>query len=238
MTSTPADENIEDERPAHTITRELLEGDRLRQMIVANSPGTRVLDDAALQRSIEETLARRPAPAPTAEGVWVFGYGSLPWNPCIEVAERRTVHVHGYHRDFCLAETEGRGSPQWPGLTLALAPGGACRGIGLRIPAQGLRHELLLLWRREMVTGVYAPRWVGMRTREDAIDGIAFVANRAHPAWVGRLPEHEKARRIATGHGPIGPCAEYLERTVDLLEQHGIHDRHLARLRTLVRGMA
>ena len=236
MTETPINEAIEQQ--PHAITRELLEADRLRRMIVANSPGTRVLDDAELQRSIDGTLARRPAPAATVDGVWVFGYGSLPWNPCIEVAERRTVHVHGYHRDFCLAETEGRGSPQWPGLTLALAPGGACRGIGLRIPARGLRHELLLLWRREMVTGVYAPRWVRMRTHEEAIDGIAFVANRAHPAWVGRLPEQEKARRIATGRGPIGRCAEYLERTVDLLEQHDIHDRYLARLRNRVRAMA
>lgn len=230
-------DTIEEEIPRHAITRELLEANRLREMILANSPGTRVLDDTALQRSIEQTLAQRSADAKEVDGVWVFGYGSLPWNPCVEVAERRTVHVHGYHRDFCLQETEGRGSPQWPGLTLALAPGGACRGIGLRIPPPNLHHELLLLWRREMVTNVYQPRWVRMRVRGEAIDGIAFVVNRSHPAYVGRLPEHEMAHRIATGHGPIGRCADYLERTVDLLESHGIHDRHLTHLRRLVREM-
>lgn len=233
MTETPINETIDDE--PHAITRELLESNRLGEMILANSPGTRVLDDAALQRSIEHALAQRP---PEVDGVWVFGYGSLPWNPCVEVAERRTVHVHGYHRDFCLAETEGRGSPEWPGLTLALAPGGACRGIGLRIPERGLHHELLLLWRREMVTDVYRPRWVRMRTGEGALDGIAFVVNRAHPAYLGRLSDQDLARRIATGHGPMGRCADYLERTVEVLEQHGIHDRHLAHLRALVRSMA
>jgi len=225
------------DRAGHTITRELLESNRLREMILANAPETRVLDDTELRGSIECMLSRPPRGVDPSRGVWVFGYGSLPWNPCIEVDDERICRIHGFHRDFCLNETDGRGSLQYPGLTLALAPGGACRGIGLRVPGRDLRRELLLLWRREMVTNVYRPRWVRMHMAGASAGGIAFVVNRAHPSYLGRLSTEDIAHRVATGHGPIGPCAEYLERTVAQLARHGIRDRHLEDIEARVRAL-
>src|SRR5262249_42879898 len=63
--------------------------------------------------------------------VWVFGYGSLMWNPAFEHVERRASRLGGWHRRFCLWNTFGRGSPEAPGLTLALASGGSCAGRAL-----------------------------------------------------------------------------------------------------------
>lgn len=221
---------------AHGITREMLEGDVLRQVIEAQSPAAHVLDDCEHRQSIECTLAGRPPGAEADPALWVFGYGSLPWNPCIDLVDRCPVRVHGFHREFCLWETDGRGSPDHPGLTLALAPGGACRGIALRVDPDNLRRELLLLWRREMVTNVYCPRWVRMRANGRVIDGVAFVVNRSHPAYTGRLSDARIAQLVANGRGPLGPCIEYLDRTVDQLEVHGISDSHLKRVRELAHG--
>ena len=33
--------------------------------------------------------------------IWVFGYGSLIWNPAFDYDEMRTGTLHGYHRQFC-----------------------------------------------------------------------------------------------------------------------------------------
>jgi len=219
------------QQPLQGITRELLEADGLRRALLAHNPDAEVFDDDHLRASIERTLALAPPDsAPEAEGVWVFGYGSLPWNPCIEVAAQAPALVHGYHRDFCLWDIEGRGSRQSPGLTLALAPGGACHAIALRIPPAPLRYELLLLWRREMVTNVYEPRWVRMRMQGGAVAGIAFVVNRSHPAYTGRLTEQRVAHMLASGEGPLGRAVEYIERTMAQLRAHGLDDRRLARI--------
>ena len=220
------------------VTREMLEADELRVAIVERNPSALVLDDRALTESIEQTLQARPARAVPEEGLWIFGYGSLPWNPCIDVARQAHARVYGFHRDFCLWDTEGRGGRDRPALTLALAPGGACHGVALQVPPRNLRRELLLLWRREMVTNVYVPRWVRMRCRDRVRHGVAFVVNRAHAAYSGRLPEEEVARLVASGEGPLGSCLEYLERTVAQLDEHGIHDRRLARIHALAARVA
>ena len=226
-------ETLDSKPRSRGVTREMLEEDQLRQAILERNPSAPVLDDRALTESLEQTLQARPDASTPEEGLWVFGYGSLPWNPCIDVARQTHARVYGFHRDFCLWDTEGRGGRDRPALTLALAPGGACHGVALQVPPRNLRRELLLLWRREMVTNVYVPRWVRMRCVDGVRHGVAFVVNRAHAAYSGRLAETEVARLVASGEGPLGPCLEYLERTVVQLDEHGIHDRRLARIHAL-----
>ena len=76
------------------------------------------------------------------------------WNPAIEFAESRAGAVHGWHRRFCLWLHGGRGSPDNPGLMLALERGGRCAGMLFRISAADARAELLLAWRRELFTAL------------------------------------------------------------------------------------
>ena len=52
--------------------------------------------------------------------LWVFGYGSLIWDPGFPVAERRIAQLAGWHRSFCMRSIHHRGSPESPGLVLAL----------------------------------------------------------------------------------------------------------------------
>ena len=85
----------------------------------------------------------------------MFAYGSLMWNPALEFAERSTAKIEGWRRSFCFWTPLGRGTPELPGLMLALEPGGDCEGIAYRLAPHQVRSELAILWNREMLSGVY-----------------------------------------------------------------------------------
>src|SRR5215471_4754000 len=139
----------------------------------------------------DRAASLRPFIAEIAAGedVWVFGYGSLMWNPAIHVAESRAGTIYGYHRAFCLNMLLWRASPESPGLMLALDRGGSCHGVAHRIAAEQVESELRIVWMREMLGGTYQPRWVRVRTEHGETRAITFVANRAHPRYAGNLPE-------------------------------------------------
>ena len=87
------------------------------------------------------------------------------------------------------------------------------------------------MWRREMLSGAYVPRWVRVRTAVGDVRAITFVINPAHERYARLLPDDRVAEVIATAEGFLGPCADYLINTVDHLAALGIHDRPLERLR-------
>lgn len=212
------------------LSREDLRSGSLRDTYLKSTLANLAWSDAQLQRSLRGTLRRRRA---VHDGVWVFAYGSLIWNPLFPVAEQRIATIYGYHRSFCLWSRLGRGTRDNPGLVLGLDNGGCCGGLVLRIDAVHAHDELSLLWRREMVTGAYAPTWVRARTPQGAVDAIAFVIDHHSHAYAGRLPEAEIAANIRSAGGVIGPCSEYLEKTAAGLKAHGIRDERLARLANL-----
>ncbi len=184
--------------------------------------------------SLDATLARV---APD-EDVWVFGYGSLMWNPAFHHAEQRPARLSGWHRSFCLWNTFGRGSPENPGLTLALETGGSCLGVALRVAAPDVRTELTVLWNREMLSGSYLPRWVQFASPAGPVAAVAFVANRAHDRYAGRLPIRRVAELLARARGPLGESREYLERTAAELQRHGARDGAMHVLLRAVRELA
>src|ERR1700712_3881693 len=145
------------EAPRHAVTRDRLrDGSFQAALRAAAPPGTVFRSDAELATSLAETLRQHPA----GEDVWVFGYGSLMWNPAVNHVESSRADVRGWCRRFCIRTYAGRGAPGTPGLMLALDRGGAWRGPAFRTPAADVAEELGLLWRREMVGGSYCARWV------------------------------------------------------------------------------
>jgi cation transport protein ChaC len=174
--------------------------------------------------------------APAKGDVWVFGYGSLIWNPAFHFVERRIARIHGYHRRFCLWTQLGRGSADNPGLMLGLESGGACRGVVFRIAEAAVQSELDILWRREMFTGAYCPTWVRARSGTDVVPAITFAINRKNSRYAGRLSDDTVARHIATAAGPMGRCCEYLFETVSHLTELGIRDRQLEAMAAKVKA--
>jgi len=210
------------------VTRERILDDAFMVKVYAQLPAdARLRTPEELEASIEGILSRHDEHA----AVHVFGYGSLMWNPAVEHVVARPAKVHGWHRTFCLRSTIGRGSPERPGLMLALDRGGACHGLLLQIEPHKVRGELRVLWRREMLTDVYQPRWVTAHLDGTPVRAITFTVNRAHKRYTKGLPLHEMARMINTGAGSLGSCREYFDATLQKLEALGIRDAGMERLR-------
>jgi cation transport protein ChaC len=168
--------------------------------------------------------------------IWVFGYGSLIWNPAFRHTASRTARVFGYHRSFCIKTPLGRGSPEYPGLMLALDAGGSCNGVAFRLPAKNMREELSVVWAREMaIGGTYRAIWVRAQTAKGPINALTFAINRYSDRYTGKLTENELVERLGTASGYLGTCAEYLENTVSHMRKLGIRDAHMFRLQRLVR---
>ncbi len=214
------------------LTREtILDGSVHATIRAMQGPGVRYMTDAERAQSIETMLANAPRP----DRVWVFGYGSLIWNPAFHFAERRIARLYGYHRQFCLRLQAGRGSPESPGLMLALERGGSCHGVAYRIAPHHLESELDVLWRREMGSMSYQPVWAAVRTPKGIEHAIALTVNRHHERYVRGLAEEETVRLLMHGVGPLGSCCEYLFDTVAHMRELGIRDRRLERLEAAIR---
>ncbi len=219
----------------YVITRQsLLDGSLLARARATAPPDMTILSDAELEASLDTALASHPP----GEDAWLFGYGSLMWNPAIEYSEQRVAAIHGFHRAYCLWLHLGRGSPERPGLMLGLDRGGSCRGVAFRIPAAAVRSEMLLAWRREMLGGAYQWRWVTAATPQGRIRAITFVVDRGFPRYAGRLDEAEIARRIAVAEGPLGTCKTYLNETLGALRGLELHDPGLERISRAVAALA
>jgi hypothetical protein len=131
-----------------------------------DAPHIRLNSEEERAASLAAMLAAR-----RCSDVWVFGYGSLIWNPAFKAAERRMARIEGWHRAFCMSIIAGRASPAVPGLMLALDRGGRCQGSAFRVAESDIASELPLLWRREMLCrGAYIPKWMELI----GDDGVVF----------------------------------------------------------------
>lgn len=213
-------------------TREQLTEERMARLAkqVGEQPGFTALSEA--EREVSRTAILKAKPR--NQGVWIFAYGSLMWNPAIHVAERRFVRVHGYRRNFCLWTPLGRGSPDNPGMVLGLEPGGSCNGVALRLAPDLVESETQILWRREMFSGVYKPRWVRTLSKRGAISAIAFTMDTQHERYAGDISSERAVHALATAEGRLGSSYEYLASTVAHLDELGVGDGAMHRLLRLV----
>lgn len=161
---------------------------------------------------------------------WVFGYGSLIWNPEIPYEGAEMARVHGFHRAFCIRSTRHRGTPAAPGVVLGLDRGGSCVGVAFRLHRATRRHAIERLYEREMQNRVYIPTLVGATLHDGRqIRALAFVANRDSDAYQ-RLTETEILGRLSGCHGGRGANRDYAINTWRALQERGVHDARLARL--------
>lgn len=164
------------------------------------------------------------------DDLWLFGYGSLIWNPGFDHSEARPAQVRGWHRALKMWSRVNRGSIDKPGLVFGLLSGGSCRGMVFRIPQTIALETLGRLWLREMPTGVYDPRWLHCRTAQGPVRALAFTLSRKSPNFTGTLSEERYREIFATAVGRYGSSLDYARQTLEALQRHGIRDSALARL--------
>ena len=175
----------------------------------------------------------------TADGdLWVFGYGSLMWKPGFEFLEQVPARLIGEHRALCVYSFDHRGTPEKPGLVLGLDRGGACRGIAFRVAAHLRGDTIAYLRGREQTTNVYREVmrsvWLENEARE-RVSALAYVVDRGHVQYAGRLSLAEQLRLVQQGHGRSGDNRDYVLSTVASIEKQGFRDAPLHQLAAMLR---
>jgi cation transport protein ChaC len=169
--------------------------------------------------------------------LWVFGYGSLMWRPGFEFTERVPARLIGEHRALCVYSFVHRGTPEKPGLVLGLDHGGACRGVAFRVAAAKRKDTVAYLREREQVTSVYREVmrsvWLENEPRE-RVSALAYVVDRGHVQYAGRLSLAEQLRHVLQGHGKSGANRDYVLSTVKAIETAGFRDAPLHQLATML----
>src|ERR1700686_5880231 len=212
---------------------------------VSEWPGQRKTRNFASHR-FEVLIAVRAMPAkilPEAElskgELWVFGYGSLMWRPGFEFIEQIPARLIGEHRALCVYSFDHRGTPEKPGLVLGLDRGGACRGIAFRIAARRRNDTIDYLRGREQTTNVYREGmrsvWLGKEARQ-RVSALAYVVDRGHVQYAGRLSLAEQLRFVLQGHGRSVNHRDYGVSPVKSIEAQGFRDQQLHQLALMLHG--
>ncbi|KAB5553510.1 hypothetical protein DKX38_010821 [Salix brachista] len=132
---------------------------------------------------------------------WVFGYGSLVWNPGFEYDEKVTGFIKDYRRVFDLACIDHRGTPESPARTCTLeyVEGAICWGAAYCVRG-GPKREKLAMEEGE--------------PSEPALTGVIVFTSTpdkvSNKYYLGPAALEEMARQIATAHGPCGNNRDYL----------------------------
>lgn len=217
------------------ISRESLLNGELQKLAEGRAGLSSLMPDDERTRLVQETIAN----APDKSEFRVFAYGSLIWNPAIEIESTYRCSISGFHRSFCFWTVLGRGSEELPGLMMGLESGGTCDGIAYSIAPDKLETELDLLFRREMMSYVYKPTWVKARYENNpgvGADVLAFVVDPKNDRYCCDLDEETLVRSLALAEGPIGKNCDYLFQLVEHLEALGYKDEEMTTLAEKVRA--
>jgi glutathione-specific gamma-glutamylcyclotransferase len=161
---------------------------------------------------------------------WIFGYGSLMWRPGFAYVERRLARARGYHRRLCIYSHVHRGTKESPGLVLGLDRGGSCTGVVFRVAAADRDETIAYLRARELVTSVYLERWISVSIDNEPAPAkaLAYIVDRRHAQYCGRLPREASLELIRQGVGVSGRNPEYVRETFLHLRELGVRDHDLA----------
>ncbi|MGR3271681.1 gamma-glutamylcyclotransferase [Thalassococcus profundi] len=172
--------------------------------------------------------------------LWVFGYGSLLWNPGFEVVAQEHARLPGYARSFCMRSIHHRGTEAEPGLVLALdeQPDAVCEGLALRARDDQADAVLKYLRERELISSAYVEKLLPVTLADGrTIEAVTYVIDADHVQYCAGLGLEDQAQIIAKAVGGRGPNTEYLYNTTAHLDSLGIPDAELQWLVSRVRAL-
>ncbi|MEM7547940.1 MAG: gamma-glutamylcyclotransferase [Pseudomonadota bacterium] len=190
-----------------------------------------------LEHDVREANRRSVLGDRLTDDLWVFAYGSLIWDPAVQVDEYRYGTLSGWSRKFCMRLETGRGSREQPGLMAALDEGDGCNGVVFRIQGPLVDRESEFMWRREMFAGAYRPEFLKVETPQGPVEALTFLMDHSNERYMPDISEGEAARMIAAAEGRLGPNFDYLDSLVRHLDELGIADDAMHRLHTRAAGI-
>lgn len=162
------------------------------------------------------------------EAFWVFGYGSLMWNPGFAYSEAQPARLVGYHRSLCIYSHHHRGTKERPGLVMGLNPGGACCGMAFYVDKAHAPAAWRYLLQREQAENSYQEKRVSLRLAGGrAVEALVFVSDRNHALFAGDLSAAAIAGLVASACGVAGSNQAYVANTVAALRRLDIYEPQL-----------
>lgn len=162
---------------------------------------------------------------------WVFGYGSLIWNPGFSFLSAQLGLLRGAHRSLSIISHHHRGTRDTPGLVFGLTRGGSCRGMAFEVCASAWDEVRAYLDARELVTSVYRDVWRPVALADGRrVRALTYVVDEAHEQFAGQLSVEQQLAMIRAGVGISGRNVDYVLNTAAHLQQLGIEDKALMAL--------
>ena len=166
---------------------------------------------------------------------WVFGYGSLIWNPGFVHVSSQQGLLRGAHRSLSVYSHDHRGTPQQPGLVFGLTRGGSCRGMAFEVADAEWALVRAYLVAREKGNGVYREAMRPVRLADGrSVLALVFMVDERHVQYAQDLPLERQLAIVRGGVGESGNNIDYVLNTARRLEQLGIKDRQIMALAALL----
>lgn len=166
---------------------------------------------------------------------WVFGYGSLIWNPGFAHVSAQQGLLRGAHRTLSIVSHHHRGTVERPGLVFGLRRGGSCRGMVFEVAPTDWPSVYAYLQEREQVTSVYRDVLRPVRLADGrTVKALAFLVDERHEQFAGRLSLDQQLAMVRAGIGISGRNVDYVLNTARHLSELGIRDRQLMALAALL----
>ena len=159
---------------------------------------------------------------------WVFGYGSLIWNPGFAFVSAQQGLLRGAHRSLSIVSHHHRGTVEQPGLVFGLTRGGSCRGMVFEVADADWPAVYAYLQEREQVTAVYRDvmRPVHLANGQ-MVSALTFLVDERHEQFAGQLSIDQQLAMVRAGVGLSGRNVDYVLNTARHLGELGIRDRQL-----------
>ena len=157
--------------------------------------------------------------------MYVFGYGSLIWDPGFKFEASELAEIKGYKRSFSMWSIHHRGTVDRPGLVLALekSPNQKCKGVAFQVSPKHSSQVLYYIRDRELVSSAYEEIEVEIELARSKrlVKAITYIIKNDHDQYC-QLKLDEQARVIAEAEGGRGRNDEYLFNTEKKLTELGI----------------
>ena len=166
---------------------------------------------------------------------WVFGYGSLIWNPGFAHVSAQQGLLRGAHRSLSIVSHHHRGTVDQPGLVFGLTRGGSCRGMVFEVADADWSQVYAYLQAREQVTAVYRDVTRPVHLADGRmVRALTFLVDERHEQFAGRLDLDRQLAMVRAGVGLSGRNIDYVLNTARHLRELGIRDRQLMALADLL----
>ncbi|KAH6790950.1 ChaC-like family protein [Perilla frutescens var. frutescens] len=176
---------------------------------------------------------------------WVFGYGSLVWNPGFEYDEKVIGFVKDYRRVFDLACIDHRGTPDHPARTCTLEnnEGSVCWGAVYCVRGGPEKEKAAMAYLEKRECEYDQKTLIDFYKEGESevpwLSGVIVFTSTpdriSNKYYLGPAPLEEMARQIATAFGPCGNNRDYLFSLEKAMFEIGHEDEYVIGLANEVR---